>query len=140
MSSFSSPASSSARRNDCASSIIALRSGVTGPSDSPTPTTHTCRCTAAEAIGWLNSVRLADQVTGRCLRRSMSSINAPRPTANAPTSANAPLVLPVRGNVAAAGATVVTGAAVVDDACCTTATVVVVGGDRGGRSRRRGRP
>ena len=48
MSDFSSPASSSARRNDCASSMIALRSGVTGPSESPTPTTHTRRlCTAS---------------------------------------------------------------------------------------------
>src|SRR3954471_2541216 len=51
MASFSSPASSRARRNDCASSIVALRSGVTGPSDNPTPTTHTCRCTAADATG-----------------------------------------------------------------------------------------
>ena len=48
MSSFSSPASSSARRNDCASSITALRSGVTGPSDNPTPTMHTGLCTAGK--------------------------------------------------------------------------------------------
>src|SRR5262252_8838234 len=42
------PASSSARLNDCASSIVEFRSGVTGPSPSPTPTTHTFRCMAAE--------------------------------------------------------------------------------------------
>src|SRR5437588_3499374 len=49
MSRFSHPASSSARRNDCASSIVALISGVFGPSDRPTPTTHTRRCMGGEA-------------------------------------------------------------------------------------------
>ena len=37
------PASSSARRNACASSIVPVRFGATGPSASPTPTTHTFR-------------------------------------------------------------------------------------------------
>src|ERR1700712_4258926 len=64
MSSFSRPASSRARRNDWASSITALRSGVTGPSDNPTPTMHTGLCTAAKlaARRKLRVMRMDDMI------------------------------------------------------------------------------
>src|SRR5262245_49583046 len=50
MSDFRRPASSSARRNACVSNMMLVRSGVFGPSDNPTPTAHTRRCTGRKAI------------------------------------------------------------------------------------------
>src|SRR5262245_11971338 len=50
MSDFRRPASSSARRNACVSNMMLVRSGVFGPSDNPTPTAQTRRCTGRKAI------------------------------------------------------------------------------------------
>src|SRR4029077_3328426 len=68
MSGFSSPASSSARRNDCASSMVPLISGVTGPSESPTPTTHTRRFTAPPLLGGTYLTPVSDRMSGAYAR------------------------------------------------------------------------
>ena len=64
MSAVSRPASSSARRNDCASSISPVISGVLGPSDSPTPTTHTRRVTGGDS----SLAPMRDESVGDLLR------------------------------------------------------------------------
>ena len=98
MSDVSRPASSSARRNDCASSISPVISGVLGPSDSPTPTTHTRRVTGGDSsLAPMRHESVGDQLrdVSAALARAFADVPLPPALADLglqpPSTVEAPL-------------------------------------------------